>query len=81
LIRLLYNNHIYDEEFTTAFEKGGMTGQVDLPRLKEGKNGGAFWSAYVPCPKNGDDFSTENYADCELSFSLCFHLHLDIHPP
>lgn len=37
---------------------------VDIPRLREGKNGGAFWSAFVPCPKNGSDFSDENYAEC-----------------
>jgi membrane dipeptidase len=65
LIRFLFNNHIYEENFTKPFEKGGMYAHVDLPRLKEGKNGGAFWSAYVPCPKDGMDFSDENYADCE----------------
>jgi hypothetical protein len=43
-----------------------MYAQVDLPRLKEGKNGGAFWSAFVPCPTNGTDFSDENYAECEI---------------
>lgn len=43
-----------------------MYAHVDLPRLAEGKNGGAFWSAFVPCPKNGLDFSDENYADCKL---------------
>jgi membrane dipeptidase len=42
-----------------------MSGHVDLPRLKEGKNGGAFWSAFVPCPP-ADDYSDENYAKCEL---------------
>lgn len=41
-------------------------GHVDLPRLKEGQNGGAFWSAYVPCPKDGMDWSDENYAECKL---------------
>lgn len=43
-----------------------MPMHVDLPRLKEGRNGGAFWSAFVPCPKNGTDFSDENYADCKF---------------
>lgn len=28
-------------------------------------NGGFFWSAFVPCPAKGDDFSDENYADSE----------------
>ncbi|CAG8956432.1 hypothetical protein HYFRA_00003816 [Hymenoscyphus fraxineus] len=69
LIRFLYDNHIYDEKFTTPFEQGGMAMQVDLPRLKEGKNGGAFWSAYVPCPHNGSDFSDANYA-ASVAFTL-----------
>lgn len=45
-----------------------MVGHVDLPRLKEGQNGGAFWSAYVPCPKDGLDWSDENYAECKHIF-------------
>ncbi|KAL8986751.1 MAG: hypothetical protein Q9177_003985, partial [Variospora cf. flavescens] len=36
-IRFLYNNHIYDTNFTEKFEKGGLPGQVDLPRLSAGK--------------------------------------------
>lgn len=64
MIRFLYDNQIYDDKFTTLFEQGGMPQHVDLPRLKEGKNGGAFWSAFVPCPSNGSDFSDENYAGC-----------------
>lgn len=77
LIRELYNNHIYDEKFQNLFSEGGMPAHVDLPRLKEGKVGGAFWSAFMPCPKNGSDFSNENYAQCKLSFfifSLSFWL-------
>ena len=42
-----------------------MLMHVDLPRLKKGKNGGAFWSAFVPCPQDGTDFSDENYAECK----------------
>lgn len=68
LIRERYNNHIYDEKFQKLFSEGGMPAHVDLPRLKEGKVGGAFWSAFMPCPKNGSDFSNENYAQCKLSF-------------
>ncbi|KAI9046467.1 hypothetical protein LZ554_009216 [Drepanopeziza brunnea f. sp. 'monogermtubi'] len=63
LIRFLHKNKIYDSNFTTPFDEGGMYGHVDLPRLKQGKNGGAFWSAYAPCPENGTDFSHENYAE------------------
>ena len=40
-----------------------MPAQVDLPRLKDGRVGGAFWSAFVLCPKNGTDFSDANYAE------------------
>jgi membrane dipeptidase len=65
LIRFLYNNQIYDDKFKIPFEEGGMPMHVDLPRLKKGMNGGAFWSAFVPCPENGSDFSDDNYADCE----------------
>lgn len=61
-VRWAYHNHIYDPGFTVPFEQGGLSGHVDLPRLAEGKNGGAFWSVYAPCPANGSDFSDENYA-------------------
>lgn len=63
MIRYLYKNHLYDRNFTEPFEKGGLRFHVDLPRLKKGKIGGVFWSAYVGCPKNGTDFSDENYAE------------------
>ena len=63
MIRFLFGNKIYDEKFTRPFENGGMPFHVDLPRLKAGKVGGSFWSAYVDCPKNGTDFSDENYTE------------------
>ncbi|TAQ84071.1 hypothetical protein B7494_g7601 [Chlorociboria aeruginascens] len=69
LIRFLYNNRIYDDEFKKPFEEGGMYAHVDIPRLRAGKNGGAFWSAFVPCPANGTDFSNENYAE-SVAFTL-----------
>ncbi|KAI8951398.1 dipeptidase [Xylaria longipes] len=69
LIRVLYNNHIYDKNFTEPFTKGGMASHVDLPRLKEGQNGGAFWSVFTPCPANGSDYSTENYL-ASVQFTL-----------
>ncbi|KAI0129294.1 putative dipeptidase [Hypoxylon sp. NC0597] len=62
LIRFLYNNHIYHDNFTKPFLEGGLPMHVDLPRLREGQNGGAFWSVFTPCPENGTDFSDENYA-------------------
>jgi membrane dipeptidase len=37
---------------------------VDLPRLRAGKVGGAFWSAFVPCPKNASyDFRDSTYGE------------------
>jgi hypothetical protein len=63
ILRYLYRNHIYGKNFTGPFENGGLYGHVDLPRLKKGKVGGTFWSAYTPCPKDGDDFSDDNYAE------------------
>lgn len=62
LIRALYGNKIYGSNFTQPFEHGNMTGQFDLPRAVEGRMGGTFWSAWVPCPADGMDFSNENYA-------------------
>lgn len=62
-IRSQYKNHINNPEFKDKFENGGLPQHVDLPRLVEGKQGGAFWSAFVPCPVgNGTDFSDERYA-------------------
>ncbi|KAF6227355.1 hypothetical protein HO133_008799 [Letharia lupina] len=63
LIRYAFQNNIYDKNFTDKWEGGGMPAQVDLPRLKDGRVGGAFWSAFVLCPKNGTDFSDGNYAE------------------
>jgi membrane dipeptidase len=61
MIRFIYDNHIYDSNFTGPFENGGLPFHVDLPRLKAGSVGGAFWSAYVGCPKDAENFSDENY--------------------
>ena len=63
-VRSRYNNHIYDSSFKDKFENGGFPQHVDLPRLDQGKQGGAFWSAYWPCPlgDNGTDFSDERYS-------------------
>jgi membrane dipeptidase len=35
---------INDDNFTKPFENGGFAGHVDIPRLKQGQQGGAFWS-------------------------------------
>lgn len=73
LVRYLYNNHIYSEGFRQLFESDGLPGQVDLPRLREGQNGGLFWSVYWPCPADGEDFSDENYLP-SLSYTSSSHL-------
>lgn len=62
LIRAIYGNHIYYDNFTTPLETGGMPGQFDFPRAKSGQLGGSFWSAFMPCPADGFDFSDEAYA-------------------
>ncbi|KAJ5465557.1 hypothetical protein N7530_009344 [Penicillium desertorum] len=62
LVREHFHNRVYDHNFTEAFVQGEFPGQVDIPRLRQGKVGGTFWSVFVPCPENGTDFSDENYA-------------------
>ena len=78
LIRFVYQNNLYNESFIETFENGGMFGQVDLPRLKDGKAGGAFWSAFTPCPPNSTDFSDSNYAECKLYCSIYSHFTVSI---
>jgi membrane dipeptidase len=60
-VRAFYNNHIYNETFSKPFAEGGLHGHVDIPRLRAGMSGGAFWSVFWPCPENGTDYSDENY--------------------
>lgn len=71
LLRYAYGNDIKDPEFREKFEKGGLRGHVDIPKLRDGMVGGGFWSAFVGCPKNASwDFSDEVYAEgMEPSFS------------
>ncbi|OAG00273.1 uncharacterized protein CC84DRAFT_1102196 [Paraphaeosphaeria sporulosa] len=62
-LRMRYKNLIYGHDFKEKFEHGGFPQHVDLPRLDQGMQGGAFWSAFMPCPPgNGTDFSDEKYA-------------------
>ncbi|OIW30373.1 hypothetical protein CONLIGDRAFT_367026 [Coniochaeta ligniaria NRRL 30616] len=63
LLRAIYKNKITDSSFTKPWEEGGLTGHVDVPRLRQGQNGGAFWSVFWLCPPNGTDFSDEVYTD------------------
>ncbi|KAK3677759.1 hypothetical protein LTR78_002609 [Recurvomyces mirabilis] len=61
LIRAIYGNRIYDKNFTKPMEDGGMAGHFDFPRSDTGMMGGAFWSAWLPCPADPFDFSDEVY--------------------
>lgn len=67
VLRGPYGNHLDGDSFTGPFEDGTLKGHVDLARLRAGHAGGAFWSVFAPCPKNGTDFSDANYADSKGS--------------
>ncbi|KAI9664959.1 MAG: hypothetical protein M1821_006407 [Bathelium mastoideum] len=60
-LRFLNGNHVYSQDFKQKFEQGGLEYHVDLPRIKQGKMGGAFWSAFVPCPPDAWNFSDATY--------------------
>jgi membrane dipeptidase len=63
-LRFAYKSKLHTKTFHERFENGKMEMNVDLPRLREGKVGGAFWSAFVPCPKNASyDFRDSTYAE------------------
>lgn len=65
-IRAFYQNKIHDEDFYRKFEYGTLPGHVDVPRLRSGQVGGAFWSAFVECQEsNSTDFSDEIFAKRE----------------
>ncbi|KIW84544.1 hypothetical protein Z517_03794 [Fonsecaea pedrosoi CBS 271.37] len=62
-IRGAYKNKLHTKDFRDKFENGDMELNVDLPRLRKGRVGGAFWSAFVVCPENAsEDFSDEQYS-------------------
>lgn len=62
-LRYQYSNNITSPKFRSEFENGGMPQHVDLPRLRNGKAGGAFWSAFTVCPNNASyDMTDSNYA-------------------
>jgi hypothetical protein len=44
-LRFLYQNHIYGSNFSNETT---LQGQVDFPRLRQGRLGAQFWSVYVP---------------------------------
>jgi hypothetical protein len=56
LIRVEIKNHIYDSRFTF---KEGLLSPTDILKLRTGRVGGQFWSAYIPCVNEiGDQFDT-----------------------
>jgi membrane dipeptidase len=61
-IRGLYKNNVHNSNFTRLFAEGGLAGHVDLPRIRAGGMGGAFWSAFVGCPANASDMTPASYA-------------------
>ncbi|KAF4636600.1 hypothetical protein G7Y89_g1494 [Cudoniella acicularis] len=58
LIRGFYDNKIQNSRFD---EESSLVGHVDLKRLREGRSGGVFLSAYVDCPLQNkqNDFRDE----------------------
>lgn len=47
LLRSVYGNQVNGDNFTKPFEHGGLAGHVDVPRLQQGQQGGAFWSTFA----------------------------------
>lgn len=60
LIRVELKNHIYDKRFTF---REGLLSTTDLVKLRMGRVGGQFWSAFVPCVDVGDDFNVPTVCD------------------
>lgn len=50
LVRGAFANNVSAVDLEKPF-----AGHVDIPRLREGKVGGFFWSVYVDCPKPGSE--------------------------
>ncbi|KZT38049.1 hypothetical protein SISSUDRAFT_1021994 [Sistotremastrum suecicum HHB10207 ss-3] len=51
LVRGIYSNNVSSFDLNYP-----MPGHVDIPRLREGRVGGFFWSAYVGCTDDRPDF-------------------------
>jgi hypothetical protein len=71
-IRTGYKNNLYTSNFTKLWEKGGLPGEVDLPRIAKGHYGGAFWSAFWICPANVTDYSDKAYDHSKLAEASFF---------
>lgn len=53
LARWQFRNKINGDDFN--FNKKGFVGHLDIPRLRQGGIGGAFWSVYTDCPSDWND--------------------------
>ncbi|KAG9104047.1 hypothetical protein FRC06_005944 [Ceratobasidium sp. 370] len=51
VVRYYHRNNLSDLDM-----RGRMRAQVDIPRLRDGRVGGFFWSVYVNCVDSGPDF-------------------------
>ena len=60
-VRLSYDNNLTGNGFRDRFYNGSLEGHTDLVKIKEGRYGGAFWSAFYPCPGDISDFSSAAY--------------------
>jgi len=56
LVRFRYANNVSDFDL-----HGRMPAHVDIPRLREGKVGGFFWSVFVECKNDGPYFTLPSY--------------------
>ncbi|OBZ67251.1 putative dipeptidase C3A11.10c [Grifola frondosa] len=56
LARSIYSNNVSAIDLNQP-----MPGHVDIPRLREGKVGGFFWSTYVACPAGAGLDEGEDY--------------------
>lgn len=53
LARWRYKNKISGDDFD--FDKEGFFGHLDIPRIRQGHMGGAFWSVFTSCPSDWND--------------------------
>ena len=59
--RVQYGNNINNGKLEGAFRNGTTGFHTDVAKIRDGHYGGAFWSAYYPCPLDVSDFSSEAY--------------------
>ncbi|KZW03285.1 hypothetical protein EXIGLDRAFT_636450 [Exidia glandulosa HHB12029] len=52
LVRELNGNNVTQVDLRKAFP-----GHLDIPRIKQGRLGGFFWSVYTPCEDSGANFT------------------------